>query len=585
MASWVRLRPNWSSTSEPDGVVAAGAAGGGAGLLALTALALGARAGVARQELDDLLAHPGQVGAQLHEHLGGDALALTDEAEEDVLGADVVVAELQRLAQRQLEDLLGPGGEGDVAAGRRAALADDLLDLAAHGLERDAERLERLGGDALALVDEPEQDVLGADVVVVEEACLLLRQDHDSAGPVGESFEQGPASQSAGFVGRVYRPPPLRPVGRPATSPSTPWTIAQAVRDRALGFRRRGRRVARLTCADGSRTRSSRCPHADTDLDRVEEELRAAVAAADRGLTEIASHLIGAGGKRVRPAVRRRPPAAAGDGADGPGAADVVRGGVSVELVHLGSLYHDDVMDEAATRRTVESVNARWGNLQAILAGDFLLAKASEIAASLGTEVAGLLAATIGRLCEGQVLELAATPTTSTAPRRPTWRPSRARPPRCSPPPAASAASWPTSPAPTIDRLTEFGRAYGMAFQIVDDILDVIATDEQLGKPAGHDLVEGVYTLPMLRALAGPAGRRAARAARRPDRGRGVGRGPGTWCARATPIDESVAVAQRVRRPGVRPARAVRGPHRRRRPPGRQPPPARRASRPSATPA
>src|SRR5689334_19362282 len=87
---------------------------------------------------------------------------------------------------------------------------------------------------------------------------------------------------------------------------------------------------------------------------------------------------------------------------------EAVLGGVAVELVHLGSLYHDDVIDEAVTRRTVESVNARWGNLTAILAGDFLLAKASEIAASLGTEVAGLLAATIGRLCEGEVGELRA---------------------------------------------------------------------------------------------------------------------------------------------------------------------------------
>src|SRR4051794_41625708 len=76
---------------------------------------------------------------------------------------------------------------------------------------------------------------------------------------------------------------------------------------------------------------------------------------------------------------------------------EAVLGGVAVELVHLGSLYHDDVIDEATTRRTVESVNARWGNLTAILAGDFLLAKASEIAASLGTEVAGLLAAPTGR--------------------------------------------------------------------------------------------------------------------------------------------------------------------------------------------
>ena len=133
----------------------------------------------------------GQVGAELHEHLGGDALALADEPEEDVLGADVVVAELQRLPERELEDLLGARREGDVARRRGAALADDLLDLRADGLEGDAEGLEGLGGDAFALVDQPEQDVLGADVAVVEEASLLLGQDHHSAGPVGEPFEQG----------------------------------------------------------------------------------------------------------------------------------------------------------------------------------------------------------------------------------------------------------------------------------------------------------------------------------------------------------------------------------------------------------
>ena len=70
-------------------------------------------------------------------------------------------------------------------------MADDLLDLGAHGLERDAERLERLGRDALALVDQAEQDVLGADVVVVEQARFFLRQDDHSAGPVGEAFEHG----------------------------------------------------------------------------------------------------------------------------------------------------------------------------------------------------------------------------------------------------------------------------------------------------------------------------------------------------------------------------------------------------------
>src|SRR5256885_4820267 len=138
----------------------------------------------------------------------------------------------------------------------------------------------------------------------------------------------------------------------------------------------------------------------------VEDALRESVRSDDAYLTEVASHLIVAGGKRVRPLFAIASACAATTSGDIAVSDDVVRGGVAVELVHLGSLYHDDVIDEAPTRRTVESVNARWGNLTAILAGDFLLAKASEIAASLGTEVAGLLAATIGRLCEGEVGEL-----------------------------------------------------------------------------------------------------------------------------------------------------------------------------------
>src|SRR5690606_25390355 len=116
---------------------------------------------VAREQLDDLLAHAVEVGAELHEHLGGDALTLADEAEQDVLGADVAVAELQRLAQAQLEHLLGARGERDVAGRLLLPLTDDVLHLFAHRVERDAERLERLGGNALTLVDEAEQDVLG----------------------------------------------------------------------------------------------------------------------------------------------------------------------------------------------------------------------------------------------------------------------------------------------------------------------------------------------------------------------------------------------------------------------------------------
>src|SRR5687767_6657401 len=138
------------------------------------------------------------------------------------------------------------------------------------------------------------------------------------------------------------------------------------------------------------------------DIERIEAALAGSVQTSDPYLSEIASHLISAGGKLLRPMLALVSAQVAG----GPASDEAVQGGIACELVQTGSLYHDDVMDEAPTRRGVETVNAKWGNLQAILAGDYLLARASEIAASLGTEVAALLAATIGRLCEGQVREL-----------------------------------------------------------------------------------------------------------------------------------------------------------------------------------
>ncbi len=236
------------------------------------------------------------------------------------------------------------------------------------------------------------------------------------------------------------------------------------------------------------------------DLTRVEAELRGAVVAEDPFLTEIASHLINAGGKRVRPAFAVTSAATAKPDMV-PAAPEVIMGAVSVELVHLGSLYHDDVIDDASTRRTVDTVNARWGNLKAILAGDYLLARASEIAADLGTEVAGLLAATIARLCEGQMLEL-----------QTTFDPTRAEESYLASITGKTASLLSTAcriggivgglERPVIDQLTRFGHSYGMAFQIVDDILDVVATDAELGKPAGNDLVQGVYTLPVIRVLA-----------------------------------------------------------------------------------
>ena len=169
------------------------------------------RARVAGQQLDDLLAHAAEVGAELDEHLRGDAFALADQAEQDVLGPDVVVAELQRFAQRQLEHLLGAGRERDVARRGLPAVADDLFHLGAHGLERDAERLECLGGNSFALVDQAEQDVLGPDVVVVEQARFLLGEDYDPSRSVGEALEQnepplgGPGcAHSIGRSGRFF---------------------------------------------------------------------------------------------------------------------------------------------------------------------------------------------------------------------------------------------------------------------------------------------------------------------------------------------------------------------------------------------
>ncbi len=235
-----------------------------------------------------------------------------------------------------------------------------------------------------------------------------------------------------------------------------------------------------------------------TDMDRVEGELRGAVDSEDRFLGEVAQHLVSAGGKRLRPALTLCA-AYAADGAEAASAA-AVTGGVACELVHLGSLYHDDVIDEAETRRGVPSVNARWSNIVAILAGDYLLARASSLAASLGADVAALLAATIGELCRGQVLELAHL-----------FDADRTEAAYASAIEGKTAALFATScriggmvsrvDDPTLDALTTFGHHLGMCFQVVDDVLDLTSTDETLGKHAGQDLIEGIYTLPVIYAV------------------------------------------------------------------------------------
>jgi heptaprenyl diphosphate synthase len=241
---------------------------------------------------------------------------------------------------------------------------------------------------------------------------------------------------------------------------------------------------------------------------RIDAMLLDAVSTPDPRLTEMTSHLVKAGGKRLRPILVAL--SSVTDGSGGSGvidtvSQDAVTGGVAVELAHVGSLHHDDVIDEATTRHNVDSVNARWGNLRAILSGDYLLARGSQLAASLGTEIATILAQAIGRLCEGEVREL------HTA-----FQVERTEDDYFAAIEGKTAALFTSAcrigglvaelPGQAVDALEAFGLGYGMAFQIVDDVLDVVSTDEALGKPAGHDMVEGVYNLPVLATLRGPDG-------------------------------------------------------------------------------
>ncbi|MHB1712235.1 MAG: polyprenyl synthetase family protein [Acidimicrobiales bacterium] len=231
----------------------------------------------------------------------------------------------------------------------------------------------------------------------------------------------------------------------------------------------------------------------------LEPLLLESVVTGDGFLDEVTTHLIAAGGKRIRPVLAL----AAATACSGSATREDLLGAVAVELVHLASLYHDDVMDEATIRRNVESVNSRFGNLVAIVAGDFLLARSAEIAAGLGTEIAGLLAATLAELCQGQVAEVRAAFQVSRTQREYTNAIS-----------GKTAALMATScrigaltggsPRDQVDALTAFGRDFGMIFQVRDDILDIIGSDSELGKPAGQDLAEGIYTLPVLLALADP---------------------------------------------------------------------------------
>jgi heptaprenyl diphosphate synthase len=246
-----------------------------------------------------------------------------------------------------------------------------------------------------------------------------------------------------------------------------------------------------------------RIPRVWDSLARVEERLLEAASADDAYLTKIAQHLLLAGGKRFRPllALLAAEFGKAGDGRP-------VEAGVSVELIHVGSLYHDDVIDEADVRRGAASVNANWSNTVAILAGDFLMARASEVAAThLSQESVRLLAATYAELVEGQTRELQLDFNLGhgVAEYEQVIAGKTASLIRTSARLGAMAADANDG---IVEALSEWAWEVGMVFQIADDALDLVADEETIGKPAGSDIREGKFTMPVLEALSGPDGDR-----------------------------------------------------------------------------
>ena len=232
-------------------------------------------------------------------------------------------------------------------------------------------------------------------------------------------------------------------------------------------------------------------------LDLVERELEKSVHVESSGLlTETSSYLIAAGGKRFRAMLVLL----AGYFGD-PTHPRLIPGSVAIELVHLATLYHDDVIDEADARRGAPSANVRWDNTVAILTGDFLFARASEISTDLGTDVCRLLARTIAVLCDGQIREVDSSAKVD-QPESNYLEIIRRKTASLIGTSCRLGGMLSDATPEDTDTLEEFGGALGMAFQLSDDIMDITASQMELGKEPGSDMRMGVYTAPVLHALA-----------------------------------------------------------------------------------
>ncbi len=229
----------------------------------------------------------------------------------------------------------------------------------------------------------------------------------------------------------------------------------------------------------------------------VEAELMRHVQGRTAYVTAAASHLLEAGGKRFRPLLVLLA-AEAGAHPDNP---EVVDAACVVELTHIGSLYHDDVMDEATLRRGADSANARWDNHVAILTGDFLFAKSSELTAGLGPQAVLIQAQTFARLVEGQILETV-DPEPGQDPLAHYLDVVAGKTGSLISASARYGAIFGGATEEVEMALTSYGEIVGAAFQLSDDILDIAADSDESGKTPGTDLREGVPTLPVLMARA-----------------------------------------------------------------------------------
>ena len=231
-------------------------------------------------------------------------------------------------------------------------------------------------------------------------------------------------------------------------------------------------------------------------LEVVEKRLHEVVVSSHPLLTTASAHLVEAGGKRFRPMLALL----AGHLGD-PTAPEVVEAAVVVELTHLATLYHDDVMDEAAVRRGAESANTRWTNTVAILTGDYLFARASDVVAELGPEAVRIQARTFARLVEGQISETAG-PVEGQDPVEHHLQVIADKTGSLIATSARLGAMLAGADPADVETVARFGEVIGVAFQLSDDLIDVLSESAESGKTPGTDLREGVRTLPVLLALA-----------------------------------------------------------------------------------